>query len=161
MHLPDRLVSPLLAYIYIANIETYYVERCLYDGMDMYARQFVAITYPLYFILIATSLILGSRYSTKLHRLTFNRALPVLATLFVFTYTSMLYVIASTSLYTTITFIPSHSSKNLWLFDPTIPLFGWKFSLLISICLLFFLFMLMFNTIMLFTKPLMRFKIIH
>ena len=55
MHLPDRLVSPLLAYIYIANIETYYVERCLYDGMDMYARQFVAITYPLYFILIATS----------------------------------------------------------------------------------------------------------
>ena len=160
MHLPDRLVSPLLAYIYIANIETY-VERCLYDGMDMYAKKFIALTYPLYFLLIATTLILGSRYSTKLHRLTFNRALPVLATLFVLTYTTMLYVIASTPLYTTIITIPSHSSKNLWLLDPTIPLFGWKFSLLISVCLLLFLFLLMFNVILLFTKPLMRFKIIH
>jgi len=160
MHLSDRLLSPLLAYVYIANIETY-VERCLYDGMDMYAKRFIALAYPLYFLVIASSLILGSRYSTKLYRLTFNRALPVLATLFMLTYTSMMFAIATAPLYTTIITIPSHGSKNLWLLDPTIPIFGWKFSLLISVCLLLFLFLLLFNAILLFTKLLMRFRIIH
>ena len=105
-------------------------------------------------------IILGSQYSTKLYRLTYNRAL-LLATLFMLTYTSILQAISSTPLYTTIITIPSHSSKNLWLLDPIIPLFGWKFFLLISVCLLLFLFLLMFNVIMLFTKPLMRFKCIH
>ena len=57
MHLSDRLLSPLLAYIYIVNIETY-VERYLYDGMDMYAKRFIALAYPLYFLVIASSLIL-------------------------------------------------------------------------------------------------------
>lgn len=105
--------------------------------------------------------ILGSRYSIRLYRLTHNRALPVLATLFILTYTSILRAIASVPLYTTIITIPGHSSKNVWLLDPTIPLSGWKFSILICACILLFLFLLMFNAILLFTKPLMRFKYIH
>jgi len=100
---------------------------------------------------------LGNRYSTKLYWLTFNIAV----TLLVLTYTSTLQTISSTPFYTTIITIPGHSSKNLWLLDLTIPQFGWKFSLLISVCLLVFLFLLMFNAILLFTKPLMRFRIIH
>jgi len=160
MHLPERLVSPLLIYIYIANIETY-VERCLYNGMDRYVKMFIAFAYPLYFLIIASLIILGSRYSIKLHRLTFNKVLPVLATLFLLTYTSILYLITIVPSYTAIITIPHQSSRNIWLLDPTIPLWGWKFLLLISVCILLFLFLLMFNAIMLFTKPLMRFKYIH
>ena len=159
-HLHDRLITFLYYYISITNLGASF-EMCFYERMDMYAKEWIQFAFPLYLILIAVSFIIGSRYSTKLYRLTYNRALPVLATLFMLTYTSILQAIASTPLYTTIITIPSHSSKNLWLLDPTIPLLGWKFSLLIGVCLLLFLFLLMFNAILLFTKPLMRFKIIH
>ena len=127
----------------------------------MYAKIWIQLTYPIYLILIAATFIVGSRYSTKLYRLTYNRALPVLATLFMLTCNTILQAISSAPLYTTIITIPSDSSRNLWLLDPTIPLFGWKFSLLVSVCLLLFLLLLMFNVILLFTKPLMRFKVVH
>ena len=159
-HLQNKLVTILQIYISITNLGSNF-EMCFYNGMNMYVKKWVQFTYPIYLILIAISFVIGSRYSAKLYRLTYNRALPVLATLFMLTYTSILQAISSTPLYTTIITIPSHSSKNLWLLDPTIPLFGWKFSLLISVCLLLFLFLLMFNVILLFTKPLMRFKMIH
>ena len=159
LNLRDRLVTVLYTYIYTANLEPSF-EMCLYNGMNMYNKMWMQFTFPIYLTVITVLFIIGSRYSRKLYRLTHNRALPVLATLFMLTYTSILQAIASAPLYTTIITIPSHSSKNIWLLDPTIPLFGWKFSLLIIICLLLFLFLLMFNAILLFTKPLMRFKII-
>ena len=158
--LENRLVMFLYTYVSIFSLSSSF-EMCFYNGMDIYIKKWIQLTYPIYLILIAATFILGSRYSRKLYRLTHNRALPVLATLFMLTYTSILQTIASTPLYTTIITIPSHSSKNLWLLDPTISLFGWKFLLLISVCLLLFLFLLMFKVILLFTKPLMRFKIIH
>ena len=150
----------LHSYIEIINIGPP-SELCLYHGMNQYAKVWIQLTYPIYLILIAVLFIIGSCYSTKLYRLTHNRALPALATLFMLTYNNILQAIASAPLYTTIITIPSHNSKSLWILDPTIPLFGWKFSLLISVCLLLFLLLLMFNAILLFTKPLMRFRIIH
>ena len=164
-----RIISPfflsqmetfLHSYIITTNAGPSF-EMCFYNGMSMYAKIWIQLTYPIYLIAIATLFIIGSRYSGKLYRLTHNRALPVLATLFMLTYNSILQTIANTPLYSTIITIPSHSSKNLWLLDPTIPLFEWKFLLLISVCFLLFLLLLMFNAILLFTKLLMRFKIIH
>ena len=134
LHLRDRLVTALQSYIYTANLGPPF-KMCFYNGMNKYAKMWIQLTYPVYLILITFIIIVGSRYSSKLYRLTYNRALPVLATLFMLTYASILQAISSTPLYTTIITIPSHSSKNLWLLDPTIPLFGWKFSLLISVCL--------------------------
>ena len=160
LHMQDRLVTVLLPYIYTANLGPFF-EMCFYNRMNVYAQFWIQLTYPIYLMLIAVSLIIGSRYSSKLYRLTFNRALPVLATLFILTYTSILQAIARAPLYTTIITMPSHSSKNLWLLDPTIPLFGWKFLLLIGAYLLLFLILLMVNALLLFTKPLMRFKVIH
>ena len=96
LHLQGRLVTVLHSYIYAANFALSF-ETCFYNGMDMYAKMRIQLIYPIYLILIAVSFILGSRYSTKLYRLTYNRALPVLAT-------------SSTPLYTTIITIPSHSS---------------------------------------------------
>ena len=155
-----QLQTFLYSYITTTNIGPSF-EMCFYNGMSMYAKIWIQLTYPIYLVVIAALFIIGSRYSTKLYRLTFNRALPVLATLFMLTYSNILQAIARAPLYTTIITIPSHSSKTLWLLDPTIPLFGWKFSLLICVCLLLFLILLILNAILLFTKPLMRFKIIH
>ena len=77
------------------------------------------------------------------------------------TYTSILQAIASAPLYTTIITIPSDKSINVWSLDSNISLHGWKFLLLICACLLLFLILLMVNAVLLFTKTLMRFKLIH
>ena len=159
-HLQDRLTTVLHAYVSFINLGSTF-EMCLYNGMNMYAKMWTQFVFPIYLILIAAMFICGSRYSRKLYRLTFTRALPVLATLFMLTYATLLLAISHVPLYTTIITIPRNSSKNLWLLDPTIPLFGWKFSLLICVCMLVFLLLLVFNAILLFTKPLMRFNIIH
>ena len=158
--LQNRLVDPMLWYLVTANLGMCF-EMCFYDGMDIYVKKWLQLTYPTYLALIATLFIIASRYSNKLYRLTHNRSLPVLATLFMLTYTDMLLIISSTFLYTTITSLPDGDPRIVWSLDPGIPLLGWKMLLLIIVCLLLFSFLVILNTVLLFTKPLMRFKIIH
>ena len=125
--------------------------------MDEYALLWIQLIYPMYLIAMAVLLIIGSRYSATLS----INILPSTTSSSNFACISMLQSIATVPLYTTIITIPGHSSKNNWLHDPTIHLLWWKFLLLIRVCILLFLFLLTFNAILLFTKPLMRFKCIH
>ena len=73
---------------------------------------------PLYLILIAVILIIGSRYSTRLQRLTARRALPVLVTLFLLFYTKILRTVSSVLFsYSTVTNLPSNHTMLVWLID--------------------------------------------
>ena len=156
--LQDRLVDPLLSYLIIANLGVCF-ETCFFSGMDIYMKKWLQLAFPGYLAMIGALFIIASRYSSKLYRLTHNRSLPVLATLFMLTYTSVLQIISSVFLYTTITSLPSKAQKIVWSLDPDIPL--WKLMLLITVCLLLFSFLLILNIVLLFTKRLMRFKIIN
>ena len=158
--LQNRLVNPLLSYVIVTNSGMCF-ELCFFDGMNIYMKKWLQLAYPAYLAMIAVSFIIASRYSSKLYRLTHNRSLPVLATLFMLTYTNVLQIISSVFLYTTITSLPSKDSHIVWSLDPAIPILGWKFMLLIIVCLLLFLFLLILNAVLLFTKPLMRFKMIN
>ena len=160
LHLQSRLTKPLYFYIEIASLGSYF-EMCVYDGMDMYAKKWIQLVYPTYVILIACLFIVVSRYSKKLFWLTHNRSLPVLATIFVLIYTNILQTISDAFLYTTITSLPSKQFRTVWYLDPNVKLFGWKFLLLLIVCLILLLLLLILNTILLFTKTLMRFSIIH
>ena len=42
------------------------IETCFYNGMDDYAKMWLQLMFPLYLILIAVILIIGSRYSNRL-----------------------------------------------------------------------------------------------
>ena len=156
--LHNRLVEPLLSYLIITNLGVCF-EMCFFNGMDIYVKKWLQLAFPGYLAMIAALFIIASRYSNKLYRLTHNRSLPVLATLFMLTYTSVLQIISSVFLFTTITSLPSKTQKIVWSLDPDISL--WKLLLLIIVCLLLFSFLLMLNTILLFTKWLMRFKVIN
>ena len=57
--------------------------------MDDYAKMWLQLAFPLYLIMIAASLIIASRYSTRIQRLTACRALPVLATPFLLSYSKL------------------------------------------------------------------------
>ena len=159
-NLESKLIQPLSAYIKICNLGSYF-EMCIYNGMDVYTKKWIHFVFPTYLILIAYSLIVASRYSNKIFWLTHNRSLPVLATLFIFTYTNMLETISSVLLFTTITSLPGNHSYTVWYLDPNIPLFGWKFLLLSIVSSILLILLIILNVILLFTKTLMRFRVIH
>ena len=69
------------------------IETCFYDGMDGYTKMWLQLVFPFYLMIVAFTLIIGSRYSSKLQRLTANRVLKVLATLFLLSYTKTLLTV--------------------------------------------------------------------
>ena len=147
-------------FISLANLDLG-IQTCFYDGMDDYAKMWLQLAFPFYLIFIATSLIMTSRYSTTIQRLTAHRALPVLATLFLLSYTKILLIV-STALfyYSTIIHLPSERMSLVWSVDANVLLFGVKFTILFIVCIILFLILLPFNITLLFTKTLSRFKFI-
>lgn len=94
-------------FISLANFDLG-IKTCFYDGMDDYAKVWLELAFPFYLLCIATLLIISSRYSTKVQRFTARKTLPVLATLFLSSYTKILLAVLFS--YSTITHLPSGHS---------------------------------------------------
>ena len=138
------------------------IKTCFYDGMDGYAKIWLQLLFPVYLIIIALALIMGSRYSKTVQRLTARRGLAVLATLFLLSYTKFLLTVChALFFYSTITHLPSEDSTFVWSVDTNIPLFGVRFTILFVTCLVIFLILTPFNILLLFTRPLLRFRFIN
>ena len=138
------------------------IEVCFYNGMDDYAKMWLQLIFPFYLIFIATLLIITSRYSTRIQRLTAHRALPVLATLFLLSYTKILRTVSSVLFsYSTITSLPSKNTTLVWSVDTEVQLFGLKFIVLFIVSLVLFLILLPFNKVLIFTRTLSQFKCIN
>ena len=118
--------------------------------------------FPSYLILIAVLIIIASRYSSRILRLTYSRSLPVLATLFLLSYTDVLRVVLTVLFsYSTITHYPRGDTQAVWSIDASVPLFGVKFTILFIICLVLFLLLIPFNITLLFTRHLSRFTAVN
>ena len=138
------------------------IETCFYNGMDDYAKILLQLAFPCYLILIASVLIISSRYSAKIQKLTAHRALPVLSTLFLLSYTKLLLTVCQVLFrYTRVIQYPSEDSKLVWLVDVSVPLFGIRFLIAFFICLITFLILLLFNILLLFTRKLLCIKVIN
>ena len=138
------------------------IETCFYNGMDDYAKMWLQLLFPTYLILIAIALILASRYSTKLQRLTARKALPVLATLSLLSYTKALRSVSNVLFsYSTIINLPSNHTKSVWLVNTETEIFELKFTLLFLMCVILFIMLLLFNAILLFIKLSIRFKYVN
>ena len=148
-------------FISLANLDLG-IQTCFYNGMDDYAKKWLQLSFPFYLIFIATLIIITSRYSTTIQRLTARRALPVLATLFLLSYTKILRIVSSVLFfYSTITHLPSKHTTLVWSVDANVPLFGIRFTILFIVCLILFLILVPFNVILLFTRTLSKFKFIN
>ena len=53
-----------VAYMFILENVDMGIEICFYNGMDDYAKMWLQLLFSLYLVLIATALIVGSRYSS-------------------------------------------------------------------------------------------------
>ena len=153
--------TPAYTFISLANLDMG-IQTCFYNGMDDYAKMWLQLAFPFYLIFIATLIIITSRHSTKIQRLTARRALPVLATLFLLSYTKILRIVSSVLFsYSTITHLPSKHTRLVWSVDANVPFFGVKFTILFIVCLILFLILVPFNVILLFTRTLSRFRLIN
>ena len=153
--------TPAYTFISLANLDLG-IQTCFYNGMDDYAKMWLQLAFPFYLIFIATLIIITSRYSTTIQRLTARRALPVLATLFLLSYTKILRIVSSVLFfYSTIIHLPSKHTTLMWSVDANVPLFGVRFTILFIVCLILFLILVPFNVILLFTRTLLRFRFIN
>jgi len=156
-----KLFKPLKLFISFTNLDLG-IETCYYNGMDSYAKMWLRLFFPLYLIMIATFIIIASRYSYRIQRLTYTRSLPVLATLFLLSYTSILRAVSTVLFsYSTITELPSGYQNLAWSIDASLSLFSAKHTILFIICLVLFLLLVPFNIILLFTRYLLQFKAIN
>ena len=156
-----NVFKPLQVFTSFNNLDLG-IETCFYDGMDGYAKMFLQFFFPLYLIFIAISIIVASRYSTRILRWTYTRSLPVLATLFLLSYTSILRATLTVLFsYSAITELPSGHKQLVWSIDASVPLFGLRFAVLFIACLVLFLMLIPFNITLLFTRYLSRFGLIN
>ena len=138
------------------------IETCFYDGMDGYARMWLQLAFPSYLMLIAFILIIGSRHSPKLQRLTANRVLKVLATLFLLSYTKVLMTVCQVLFFfSTVTHLPSKDTTLVWCVGAHIVPFGVKFCILYIVCLILFIILLIFNVLLLFPRTASRWSFIN
>ena len=153
--------TPAYIFISLANLDLG-IQACFYNGMDDYAKVWLQLAFPFYLIFIATLIIITSHHSSKIQRLTARRALPVLATLFLLSYTKILRIVSSVLFsYSTITHLPSKHTTLVWSVDANVPLFGVRFTVLFIVCLILFLILVPFNVILLFTKTFSKLRIIN
>ena len=157
----ENVLKPLRVFISFANLDLG-IETCFYNGMDSYIKTWLQLFFPLYLIIIAIAIIIASRYSYRILRLTYTRSLPVLATLFLLSYTGILRTVLTVLFsYSTITHLPSGHKQIVWSIDASVPLFGLKFTILFITCLVLFLLLIPFNITLLFTRYLLQFSLIN
>ena len=157
----DNLFKPLKVFISFINLDLG-IETCFYNGMDSYTKMWLQLFFPFYLVVIAISIIITSRYSSRVLRLTYSRSLPILATLFLLSYTGVLRVVLTVLFsYSTIAHLPSDHQQIVWSIDASVPLFGIKFTILFITCLVLFLLLIPFNITLLFTRCLLQFRIIN
>ena len=153
--------SPVCIILSLSNLDLGF-ETCFYSGMDGYAKVWLQTVFPFYMITIALALIMGSRYSTRVQRLTAQKGLPVLATLFLLSYTKLLMATCHVLFFFTfVAHLPSKHSELVWSVDTSIPKLSVKFIGLFTVFFLLFLILLPFNILLLFTRMLSRFKFIY
>ena len=156
----DNVFKPLRVFVSFTNLDLG-IETCFYDGMDSYAKMWLQLFFPSYLIIIAISIIIASRYSNRILRLTYTRSLPVLATLFLLSYTGVLRTVLTVLFsYSTITRLPSGHQKLVWSIDASVPLFRMRFTILFITCLVLFLLLIPLNITLLF-RCFLQFKIVN
>ena len=147
-------------FISLANLDLG-IETCFYDGMDEYTKRWLQLVFPEYLIFIVMVIIIASCYSIRIQRLTARRALPVLATLFLLSYTKVLLTVSTVLFYySTITDLLSNHIETMWSVETCVTLFGLKFTILFITCLLLFIALVPFNVVLIFTRTLSYFRIV-
>ena len=91
------------------------IETCFYDGMDSLGKTWLQFTFPFYLWAIVLLIIVVLRYSARFTKLCGKHSVPVLATIFLLSFTKLLSTVTKALSFTTLDY-PS-GRKAVWLYD--------------------------------------------
>ena len=138
------------------------IETCFYHGMTEYHKTWLQFAFPAYLLFIVAVLAFTSRYYSSVEKHTRRRVIPVIATIFLLSYSKLLVVTIKVLFsYTNVYSLPDNKKTVVWKWDSNIPLFGLKFSILFVVCLLMLpLVLLPLSFFLIFTKHFYRFNFV-
>ena len=84
-----KIITALIAWM---NLDLG-IETCFADGLNAMAKAWLQFVFPVYVWIIVGAIIYSSRYSVTISKLTGSNTVPVLATLFLLSYTKLLRTI--------------------------------------------------------------------
>ena len=152
------IFKPLQVFISFINLNIG-IETCFYNGMDSYAKIWLQLFFPFYLIFISVLIIILSHFSFKILRLSFTRSFSVFATVCLLSYCYILRITLTVLFsYSTITHVQSGHQRIVWSFDASVPLFGFKFTMLFITCLIIFLLTVFFVIILFYAKYLSKYR---
>ena len=147
---PKRQQIKLGFQIFIAWLNLDFgIETCFIAGLTAFWKTCLQFLFPLYLWLIAGTIIIMCRYSSHMTNLIGDRTVPLLATLFLLSYTKLLRTVISIFEFEVLTYYPDNSQVIVWYLDgnfqycqhPHIYLFVIAMAILIFLCCPFTLFL--------------------
>ena len=130
-------LRPFLAWI---NLD-FGIETCFISGLTALGKTWLQFLFPAYIWAIAGIMIITAKYSKTLTKIYGNRAVPLLATLFLLSYMKLLRTVVTIFLFTHLSEIPTGSTFIVWSVDGEIDYFGIEhtFLLVAAIAVVIFL----------------------
>ena len=136
------------------------IQTCFYNGMDMYAKAWLQFIFPVYIWVIVSFIIIASRYSILLSRLTGSNSVQVLATLFLLSYAKLLRTIITVLSFTHLTYSDA-SISPVWLYDGNVPFIKGKHAALFGMALIATLGFMVPYTMLLLLSPYLQARSAH
>ena len=102
------------------------ISTCFYDGLDAYAFTWLQLAFPVYIWLLAFSIIIASRSFAFVNKLCGHTIVPVLATLFLLSYTKLQRTITASLSVTAVIVSNGSDDMLVWLKDGNIDYFQGK-----------------------------------
>ena len=125
--LQEHAWGPLFFLLSVINLQPG-VGVCLYDGMDEFWKALLQFAFPFYlFTLLILIIIVTHKCGYRMFRkarFIARRAVPVLATIMVLTYTSLVNAVIAPLRYTTLYDVDTAQGETVWLYQPSLPFFG-------------------------------------
>ena len=133
------------------------VQLCFYSGMDMYAKIWLQFVFPVFIWILVGTIIKVSYHSVLMSKIVGSNAVPVLATLFLFSYAKLLRTIITVLSFTHLTYPDGHVSA-VWLYDGNVPFLKGKHGALFVMALVFALGFILPYTLLLILSPYLQTK---
>jgi len=117
MYLITQLLAVFIAWV---NLDLG-IETCLFDGMNAIIKTWLQFLFPIYIWVMVGLIIIVSRYSTTVSKLTGYNTVSVLATLFLLSFAKLLRTISTTLSFITLTDRYGRTSA-VWFLDGNVGL---------------------------------------
>ena len=119
--------SPLTVFISWLNLDLG-VETCFFDGLTAYSKTWLQFVFPLYIWSIVVLIIILAKYSDRVAKVMGNNSVPVLATLFLLSYSKLYRTIIKALNRSTIMISTLQNSEAVWSADGNLDYLGVRHS---------------------------------